>query len=268
MDKLVEYHYLTKVVFSEKVHSHSFLLRCTPSENEYQKIESVSSRIAPAGEVFRASDCFGNTVYYGMAGEPHDSFEFGSSGTVRLSGLYALKEPLAGIFLYPSAFTAPDSGIAALLSSVRFSASETVSEKVLKLCSALFSRMEYAPNSTTIETTAAEALRAGRGVCQDYSHALISLCRLSGIAARYVAGFIEGEGCTHAWVEYYDKDCWRAADPTHNRLIETGYIKLSHGRDFDDCSIERGVFSGAAKQRLEISLQVQEKSAGVSLQKS
>jgi hypothetical protein len=38
--------------------------------------------------------------------------------------------------------------------------------------------------------------------------------------------------------------------------VETGYVKLSHGRDFEDCSIERGVFSGIVIQQLEVLLTV------------
>jgi transglutaminase-like putative cysteine protease len=92
-------------------------------------------------------------------------------------------------------------------------------------------------------------------VCQDFAHILIALCRLSGILARYAAGFPEGEGSTHAWVEYYEDGSWKAVDPTHNRLVETGYIKLSHGRNFGDCSIEKGIFSGIAEQNLNVQLQ-------------
>jgi transglutaminase-like putative cysteine protease len=121
--------------------------------------------------------------------------------------------------------------------------------------------MKYTQGATTTSTTAGEALALGKGVCQDFAHILIALCRLSGILARYTAGFMEGEGSAHAWVEYYENGSWRAVDPTHNRLVETGYIKLSHGWDFGDCSIERGVFSsvaggGCVEQTLNVQLQV------------
>jgi len=256
MSKQLEYHYHTKLAFSDSVSSHSFLLRCTPVENEYQTHIRSECRINPAGNAVRAVDCFGNCVLYGFANEPHNSFEFESIGTVLLSGKYRLKEPLSRIFLYPSVYTAPDRGIKDLLNSAKLNITESITSKVVKLTDIVYSKMKYAPNSTTTNTSAAEALKAGKGVCQDFSHILISLCRSAGIAARYAAGFMEGEGSTHAWVEYYDDGCWLAADPTHNRLVESGYIKLSHGRDFDDCSIERGLFSGLATQDLQIHLSV------------
>ena len=82
--------------------------------------------------------------------------------------------------------------------------------------------------------------------------------RAAHIPARYVNGFIEGEGATHAWVEVYDDGAWWGIDPTHNRPIEWGYIKLSHGRDAEDCPVNRGVFTGAASQTAEIRVIVEE----------
>ncbi len=61
--------------------------------------------------------------------------------------------------------------------------------------------MSYSHDRTTVFTTAAEAFALRAGVCQDYSHVLLSLCRYCGLPARYVSGHLLGEGGTHAWVE-------------------------------------------------------------------
>ena len=47
-------------------------------------------------------------------------------------------------------------------------------------------------------------------------------------------------------------------DPTHNRLTDDTYIKLSHGRDFGDCTIDRGCFKGFASQRQNIYVKVED----------
>src|SRR5665213_3329460 len=61
--------------------------------------------------------------------------------------------------------------------------------------------MRYVPDATTVETTAAKAFAQRTGVCQDFAHVMIALCRLCDIPARYVSGHLLGEGGTHAWLE-------------------------------------------------------------------
>ena len=81
---------------------------------------------------------------------------------------------------------------------------------------------------------------------------------MNGIGARYVCGFMQGEGVTHAWVEVYCNGYWLALDPTHNRKIEYGYIKLAQGRDAADCPVNRGVFTGSAIQTTHVEVIVEE----------
>ncbi|MGN1262993.1 MAG: transglutaminase family protein, partial [Prevotella sp.] len=116
--------------------------------------------------------------------------------------------------------------------------------------------MEYAPGVTDVGTTAADALAIRRGVCQDYAHIMIALCRRAGMAARYVCGFLCGTGQTHAWVEVFDGYSWRGIDPTNDVCIDYGYIKLAHGRDASDCAVSRGMFGGEARQTMVTDVKV------------
>ncbi len=61
--------------------------------------------------------------------------------------------------------------------------------------------MTYQDGVTSVATTAAEALDAGHGVCQDYAHVMLALCHVLELPARYVSGHLLGQGGTHAWVE-------------------------------------------------------------------
>ena len=122
----------------------------------------------------------------------------------------------------------------------------------------LFNHFTYKTGSTTNQTTAEMALAQGCGVCQDYAHILIALCRQQGIPARYIAGFMIGEGATHAWVEVYVNGKWLGIDPTHNRIVDDLYIKLAEGRDFADCIIDRGLFNGVAQQSQYVEVKVVE----------
>jgi len=250
----LNYNFLTSVSFTGAVSNHSFLLRVMPAENDYQTFSLRECRVVPDCRLARACDNFGNILLNGFIAEPHCSFVYESFGEADLADSYVLREPLNNIYRYPTRLTAMDGELSAMLRETCTEGS--VGERVMRLSQEVHRCLEYTPAATGVNTTAAEALALGKGVCQDYSHILLALCRACGIAARYVAGFYEGEQYTHAWVEYFDGAVWRAIDPTNDRAIESGYIKLAHGRDYDDCSPERGVFNGIVGQRLDVLLSV------------
>jgi transglutaminase-like putative cysteine protease len=100
------------------------------------------------------------------------------------------------------------------------------------------------------------ALAGKRGVCQDFAHVMLAICRASGIPARYISGFIPGEGYMHAWVEALVTDestgaaHWMGCDPTHNRRADRQYLAVALGRDYTDISPVTGTFFGSAPGRL------------------
>lgn len=113
----------------------------------------------------------------------------------------------------------------------------------------VFDEMEYAPGVTGVRTTAAEAFARRRGVCQDYAHVMLALCRLCGLPARYVSGHLLGEGGTHAWVEVLLPDpdhpsrfLARAFDPTHGREPGLNYVTVAIGRDYGDVAPTSGTY--------------------------
>lgn len=122
----------------------------------------------------------------------------------------------------------------------------------------LYQDFHYEQGVTDISTTAEEALLLGKGVCQDYSHIMLSLCRMERIPSRYVVGMLMGEGLSHAWVEICSDGHWIALDPTNNLVVDTQHIKISSGRDYQDCIINQGVFTGFASQVQHIQVSVKE----------
>jgi transglutaminase-like putative cysteine protease len=150
-------------------------------------------------------------------------------------------------FLEPSGLTKPSLELRA--------AAEQLMERddgTGKLATAINSfvaeQMRYVPDATTVETTAAEAFAQGKGVCQDYAHVMIALCRLCGIPARYVSGHLLGEGGTHAWLEVIEPapgtGTARVAgfDPTHDRRTSLNYVFVAAGRDYADVAPTSGQF--------------------------
>jgi len=129
-------------------------------------------------------------------------------------------------------------------------------EYLLKLNSYLFDLLEYSPESTDINTPIEEVLRFRKGVCQDYAHLFISVCRQNKIPARYVSGYLnQGVGFTgtsqlHAWAEALIPDLgWVGFDATNNLVADHHYIKIAHGTDYRDCSPIIGVLETTGSQK-------------------
>ncbi|MGN1245553.1 MAG: transglutaminase domain-containing protein [Muribaculaceae bacterium] len=247
--------------FSVPVTWHYLKLRCRPCSNACQRLTSHRLIISPEAVITRGTDCWGNAMHYGSIVEPHSSLSYESRGTV-FTHHYAI--PVAageaiGAFKVQSALTAISPAMDEFRRAVP-AVSDCV-DYAAALAHALHSHIAYTPLSTHNATSAAEAFAQQSGVCQDYSHILIAMCRASGMAARYVAGLIPGEGATHAWVEVLDEahGVWRAIDPTNDLVVaDHGYIKLAHGRDVGDCPVNRGSFRGAAMQSTQIAVSVED----------
>jgi transglutaminase-like putative cysteine protease len=108
-----------------------------------------------------------------------------------------------------------------------------------------------------------------RGVCQDFAHVLIALCRRAGIAARYVSGYIHAGGgetlgaeASHAWVEaYFGPHGWVGIDPTNDTWIGDHFVRIASGRDYRDVSPVRGVYVGASSSTMSVDVAVEALSA-------
>jgi transglutaminase-like putative cysteine protease len=131
-----------------------------------------------------------------------------------------------------------------------------VFEYLLKLNSYLFELLEYSPESTDINTPIEEVLSIRKGVCQDFAHLFISVCRQNKIPARYVSGYLnQGAGFTgtsqlHAWAEALIPELgWVGFDATNNLVADHHYIKIAHGTDYRDCSPIIGVLETTGAQK-------------------
>ncbi|MBV9850508.1 MAG: transglutaminase family protein [Armatimonadetes bacterium] len=148
----------------------------------------------------------------------------------------------------------------------------------------IHSGFKYVPGATTVDTPLPEVVSARAGVCQDFTHLMLAICRRQGIPARYASGYLFtgeraaadqtqrlrqeaaggrersglfGGDATHAWVEcLLPNGRWYGFDPTNALLADDAYIKVHHGRDYDDVTPLRGVYRGGAHATLEVSVRV------------
>lgn len=256
--KELAYRYRLALHMDAPVTGHRFTLRCTPVSDERQCITENQYRIAPADFLSESTDSWGNSLIYGCCRGAHRDFSVEVTGLARvgLSDCVPSQTPSRdGVFRWPTALTAADDAISRLAEAIPKGSILSVSDYAMN---AVHNALSYTPGLTTVQTTAAQALKAGQGVCQDYAHVMLSVLRCLGIPCRYVVGMLPGEGRSHAWVEVLSGGCWYGFDPTGNLPVGDCHIKISHGRDARDCAINRGLFLGSAGQETEVSLLVSE----------
>jgi transglutaminase-like putative cysteine protease len=115
----------------------------------------------------------------------------------------------------------------------------------------------------------AQIVKDRQGVCQDFAHLLIGLCRAIDIPARYTSGYIvvngntessaptRGSDASHAWVEAFTPTHgWRGFDPTNNLVANDRYVKIAIGRDYHDVPPTRGTYQGGGTERLTVAVTV------------
>ena len=267
--KRLRFHYRMKIDFDIPVKEHRFTLKCLPKDNSRQKINTLTYEVFPNRFISRSYDGFGNDCIYGLCAEQHNAFLIDLEGEAEC-GLAEYEsegaETDAAIFRYQTEHTQPGRGIREYYKELQIRSLDR------KICNdrieiALFylhqlhADYEYRSGSTQITTTAEEAFTQGCGVCQDYAHILLSLLRIGHIPCRYVTGMMLGEGLSHAWVEVFDGTKWIALDPTNDIVVGDDHIRIAAGRDYRDCLINQGMFTGCggkAEQDQSIYVQVEE----------
>ena len=195
----------------------------------------VSPEPDDASETFDASvDVFGNWRHCFSHARVHDRLEVLSSFEAALSVPSVANAPssppweqVAARLRYRAGSTMPEACEFALGSPhaprsaafVRFGGDLFAPNRpLLEAIDALMRRVhdgfEYRAQSTDVATDALQALQLRRGVCQDFAHVMIAVCRSMGLAARYVSGYLStqppggqprlvGSDASHAWVSVW-----------------------------------------------------------------
>lgn len=133
-----------------------------------------------------------------------------------------------------------------------------------KLSEAVLKKIPYETGKTDIETTAAEALDIGYGVCQDHAHIFIAVARQADFPARYVSGYLMlndqiDQDASHAWAEVHlDSLGWVGFDVSNGVAPDEKYVRIAIGRDAGDAAPISGMRLGESYETMIVSLQVQQ----------
>lgn len=153
--------------------------------------------------------------------------------------------------------------LAALLSSDPASYLDTLHE----LSAAILDAVTYEVGQTDAATTAADAVAAGKGVCQDHAHIFISAARHLGIPARYVSGYLMmndrvDQEAGHAWAEAHIPHIgWVGFDISNGISPDERYVRVATGCDYRDAAPIIGIANGAGDSALNVRLSVEQHSA-------
>lgn len=282
--QVTDYRYARPVVFAQHV------LRIVPVARPGQSVESCRLSIAPEPSGRRDdTDFFGNHRIFLDLDRPHRELRIEMSARITVSGR---SRPLPGMdppwervretafasadmsphspvhALFPSTYVPRDPAIRAY-ASASFPPGRPIIEAALDLARRIQSDFDYAPGETDTSTPAAKAFAMRKGVCQDFTHIMISGLRGLGLPAAYVSGFLrtippageerlEGADATHAWVSVWCGEAlgWWGFDPTNGLIVDEDHIVLAIGRDFVDVAPNGGVVIASGDHDIAVAVDV------------
>ena len=259
----------TKYEYSNLVAGVVQSTRLTPSNYNGLKIISwdVQRSIGIDGLTYR--DSAGNIINTYSSYDEISNIEFIVSGEVETfdtNGVFSSEVDKTNPYSYlrNTNLTEPDAEIRDLALS-----SQTVGDDEIEtgheLLSNIADLVQYIPYTTNTFTTAAEALKQKKGVCQDQAHIMISSARFLGIPARYIYGYMHNNmnssefQSTHAWAELYFQNLgWVGFDPTNRCSPDERYIRVSSGLDANYAAPVKGIIYGTSTEKLEIKVETQQ----------
>ena len=204
--------------------------------------------VTPPLEVSSRTDAFGNTVLSVEAERVDEGLEFYLLSTVKnRAGAPPAHFSAAEVapFREVTPLTEADAKMRGVARELRGTYTGTLAFAA-RLNEWVHHAMRYGFGATDTRTSASAALAGGVGLCQDYAHIMVAMCRAAGVPARYVSGHMLGEGGSHAWAEVLvpegDAFATYGFDPTNRRRPGLDYLVVALGRDYSDVPPTAGSF--------------------------
>ncbi|HTX02635.1 MAG TPA: transglutaminase family protein [Candidatus Acidoferrales bacterium] len=268
--------------YAGPIHESYTVCHLQPLSDVEQYCTQFELSSVPRAKVFSYLDRFGNRVHHFSVIPEHPLLVISTRSTVvtartedatQASAEASRRALLADTqlvslydFLQPSPLIEFGADLAALSTEIG-EPSEDLMSWYVHAGTYIKDNFEYVKRATTVRTTVAESVRLRGGVCQDFAHVLIALCRHNAIPARYVSGYIFsgqadsvlGAEASHAWCEAYLPPLgWVGYDPTNAMLVNDYFVKIAIGRDYRDVSPVRGVYKGLAQSTMSVNVAMDE----------
>jgi transglutaminase-like putative cysteine protease len=231
-----------------------YLLKVHPSRRD-DLIAPEDFRISNELIADEYIDSFGN--HCGRVNVPAgvNSVRFTNSALIRDSGLPDDYDPEARQrdptelpfstlqYLLPSRYCEVDSELLGFAWN-RFGQTPPGWQRVQAICDFVHQHITFDYQSARATRTAVDGFRERVGVCRDFTHLAVTLCRCMNIPARYTTGYLGDIGVPpvpspmdfSAWFEVFLGDRWYTFDARHNQR-RIGRIVMARGRDAGDVPI-------------------------------
>lgn len=255
-------------------------LHLEPRRFPYQKTLSSLIRVLPATRLQRFTDLFDNPTHHFELPAPHTRLEIDSQLRVhnlplvfpaasRGATASDLRDPAVRERIWP--YLQESNRISKSPEVWRQSVDLThglpaLHDRALAIMEWIHREFKYEPGATGVKAHLETSFALRRGVCQDFTHVMIGMCRSIGVPARYASGYLYngprdslvGAQASHAWCEVYlPGGGWIGFDPTNHTLADERYVKIAVGRDYEDVAPVVGTYHGTAHCRLEVRVEVE-----------
>ena len=281
---LLEVRHLTQYRYADLVRESVMEVWMQPQKSAHQRLITFDLEVDPAAQVFSYPDSFGNAVHHFDVPQPHQTLSITARTAVDTQPLGKLQEAvdpgewdrlnsetLKGAnfdFLHPHGYARSSPALAAYVAEHEIDALRRRDplSAIRDLSERIFTSFEYEAGVTRADSPIDDVLTARKGVCQDFAHVMITICRSWGVPARYVSGYLftdrkrgdrSDPDATHAWVEVFLPSLrWIGFDPTNNTMAGERHIICAVGRDYSDVPPSRGVFKGESESHLAVGVTV------------
>jgi len=280
--------YVTTFNYGDEVWNSHNALRAAPLTDHRQTVISYQLEIDPAASVHSYTDYWGTRVDTFSVRQPHDRLVVLAESVVQTNPKPFTANPSMDaiadeafrsnhwLYLQPTGHTAWSEQVSRAAEEAASSA-DTVVSLVEQVSSYVHKSLEYRPGATQIGVSVNKVWDEKAGVCQDFAHLTVAMLRSLGVPARYVSGYFYAADPsstespvdepitvqTHAWVEAaLPGGEWVAIDPTNGADVGERHAAIGRGRDYDDVTPLRGVYSGRTDAAVTVEVAMSSGSLG------
>ena len=244
------------------------LLRLTPRNHDGQTIKRWRIDLNCDGTLKAGEDPFGNLTHTLALAGPISDLEVSVEGEVETEDRHGIVRGTyerfpTGLYLRETPLTEVNGELKDFARDVTSEASKDRLEMLHCLLVGIYSAIKFDTTPTNSATSAVEAFKLKRGVCQDLTHIFIACARHLGVPARYVGGYmLRNDGVTqqeagHAWAEAEVEGLgWVGFDPANGICPTEGHVRVASGLDYLGAASIRGTRQGGADEQMRVAVQI------------